>query len=366
MNRLGVAAALVDGAVVPGDVEITDGRIVATGRRPAGRGGLAVPGLVDLHIHGCAGVDFLADGAAGHTTAAPALLASGVTAYQPTFVCSPPAVVATALDELAAARVPDGPRLLGAHLEGPFLSPAHLGAHDPRHRRDPDPALALRLLDAGPVSEVTIAPELPGGLDLVRLLADRGVTVSVGHTGADAAHARAAFAAGARAVTHLCNAMRPLHHRSPGVVGVALTAEGVTFELIVDGHHLDDDMVRLIWRAAAERVALVSDGTAATGMADGTYSLGEGTVTITESVVRGGDGGLAGGAATLVEAVRNLHALGVPLPAAVDAASRVPANLIGRRDLGRLRPGAAADLLVLDDALTVRATFVAGHTRYAV
>jgi N-acetylglucosamine-6-phosphate deacetylase len=363
---LGVTAAVVDGAVVAGDVEVAEGRVAAVGRTPAGRRGLAVPGLVDLHIHGCAGVDFLADGAAGHATAAPALLAAGVTAYQPTFVCAPSAVLAAALAELSVGQVPDGPRLLGAHLEGPFLSPSHLGAHDPRHRRDPDRALAHRLLDAGPVREVTLAPELPGGRDLVRLLVDRGVTVSVGHTAADAAHARAAFAAGARAVTHLCNAMRPLHHRAPGVVGAALTTDRVTVEVIVDGHHLDDDMVRLIWRAAAGRVALVSDGTAAAGMPDGAYALGDGTVTVAGGVVRAGDGVLAGGAVTLVEAVRNLHALGVPLPAAVDAASRVPADLIGRRDLGRLRHGAPADLVVLDDALTVRATFVAGHPRYAV
>lgn len=361
VTRLGVAAAIVDGAVLLGDVEVADGRVVATGRQPAGRRGLAVPGFVDLHIHGCAGVDFLTAGAAGHAAAAPVLLAAGVTAYQPTFMCAPPADLTAALGELRAAHVRDGPRLLGAHLEGPFLAASRLGAHDPRHRRDPDPVLAHRLLEAGPVREVTLAPELPGGRELVRLLVDGGVVVSVGHTDADAAHARAAFVAGASAVTHLCNAMRPLHHRAPGVVGVALTTDAITVEVIADGTHVADDMVRLIWRAARGRVALVSDATAAAGMPDGTYALGEGTVTVAGGVGRGPGGALAGSVLLLIDAVRNLHALGVPLPAAVDAASRIPAQLIGRGDLGTLRPGAAADIVVLDDALTVRATYVAGR-----
>ena len=213
----------------------------------------------------------------------------------------------------------------------------------------------------GRVAATGRVPELPGGRDLMRLLVDRGVVVSVGHTDADADHARTAFAVGARAVNALCNALRPLHHPARGVVGVAPTTDAVTVELIVDGHHVDDDMVRVIWRAAAGRIALVSDGTAAAGMPDGTYPLGGTTVTVVGGVVRGTGGVLAGGELMLVDAVRNLHALGVPLPAALDAASGVPARLVGRADLGTRRPGAVADVVVVDEALTVRETFVPGH-----
>jgi N-acetylglucosamine-6-phosphate deacetylase len=255
--------------------------------------------------------------------------------------------------------------MLGAHLEGPFLAPGRLGTHDPRHRRDPDVALLERLLAAGPVAEVTLAPELPGALELVAVLVARDVVVSVGHTDATAAQARAAFAAGARGVTHLCNAMRSLHHREPGVIGAALTTAGVTVELVVDGHHVDDDMVRLIWQAAGDRVALVSDGTAAAGMPDGTYTTGGRVLHAAGGAVRDDGGVLAGSALTMIDAVRNLHALGIALPAAVAAASRVPARLVRRADLGTLRPGATADVVVLDDGLTVRETFVGGRRVHA-
>jgi N-acetylglucosamine-6-phosphate deacetylase len=159
--------------------------------------------------------------------------------------------------------------------------------------------------------------------------------------------------------------MRPLHHRDPGVIGAALTSDDVTIELIVDGHHLDDDMVRVIWRCAGERIALVTDGTAAAGMPDGTYRMGDIVLTVEDGAVRNPQGALAGSALTMIDAVRNLHAIGVDLPAAVTAATRVPADLAGRPDLGRLQPSVAADVVVLDDRLAVRETFVAGVRLYA-
>lgn len=363
-QRLGVASAVVAGAIVAGDIEVLDGRVAAVGCAPAGRRGLAVPGLIDLHVHGCGGVDFLHADDGCRVTADRCLLAGGVTAYQPALMSAPPDVLAAALARLAHA-TDGGPRMLGAHLEGPFLAPGRLGTHDPRHRRDPDVALLDRLLAAGPVAEVTLAPELPGALELVAVLVARDVVVSVGHTDATAAQARAAFAAGARSATHLGNAMRPLHHREPGVIGAALTTAGVTVELIVDGHHMDDDMVRVIWQAAGDRVALVSDGTAAAGMPDGTYTIGDRVLHAADGAVRDDDGVLAGSALTMIDAVRNLHALEIALPAAVAAASRVPARLARRDDLGTLRPGATGDVVVLDDALTVRETFVGGRRVHA-
>ena len=360
-RRLGVSAALTPTGVMAGDVEVRDDRVAGVGCAPAGTRGLAIPGLIDLHVHGSAGVDFQADGADGHHRVAPALLATGVTAYQPAFVCAPAAELEASVRDLASlVPVPGAPRMLGAHLEGPFLSPDRLGTHNPAHRRDPDPDELDRLLAAGPVAEMTLAPELTGGVALVERLTARGLVTSVGHSDATAAQTRMAVAAGARSVTHLCNAMRPLHHREPGIIGVALTTDILTVELIVDGHHLADAIVRLAWRAAAGRIALVTDGTAAAGMPDGAYEVGGIAVTLTDGAVRNRAGALAGSALTMIDAVRNLHALGIPLADAVDAATRVPARLRGRDDLGVLRPGAAADVVILDDRLDVRATLVAG------
>lgn len=363
-QRLGVAAAVVEGETVAGDVAIADGRISAIGCAPAGGTDLAIPGLIDLHVHGCGGVDFVHADRAGYRAAGRRLLAGGVTTYQPTFVSAPLHDLELALAELAGLPADDGPLALGAHLEGPFLAPGHMGAHNPRFRMDPDGESLGRLLAAGPVTEVTLAPERRGALALIAALADRGVVVSIGHTDATAAQARAAFSAGARSVTHLFNAMRPLHHRDPGVIGAALCSDDVVVEVVVDGHHLDADVVRLIWRAASGRVALVTDGTAAAGMTDGTYTIGDIVVASTGGAVRDADGALAGSALTMIAAVRNTVALGVPLEAAIGAATRVPARLSGRDDIGDLAPGMIADVVVVDDRLTVRRTVVGGRTRY--
>lgn len=359
-ERIGVAAASTDDGLVTGDVEVVDGRVSAIGCAPAGSAGIAVPGLIDLHVHGCAGVDFLHADADGYRHAGERLLAAGVTACQPAFLCAPEAWLVAALERLR--ELPDiGPRVLGAHLEGPFLAPGRLGTHNPEHRRDPDVALLERLLAAGPVNEVTLAPELPGALDLIGVLTAHGVIASLGHTDATADEARAAFAAGARSVTHLFNAMRPLGHRDPGIAGAALVTGDVVIELIVDGHHLHPDVVRLACNAAGSRVALVTDGTAASGMPDGTFAMGDVELTVTGGAVRNPAGALAGSALTMIDAVRNLHALDVPIDRAIAAASTVPARLLGRDDLGVLRPGATADLVILDDALGVRATYVGGR-----
>ncbi|HWO79204.1 N-acetylglucosamine-6-phosphate deacetylase, partial [Gaiella sp.] len=268
----------------------------------------------------------------------------------------------------ALASVPEavrGPHILGVHLEGPFLSPSRLGTHRRDGRRDPDPALLERLLAAGPVRLMTLAPELPGALELIDLLHSRGVVVSLGHTDATAAQAHAAFDRGVRAVTHVFNAMRPLAHRDPGVVGAALARPDVVVQAIVDGVHLDPDIVRLLWRAAAGRLSLVTDAIAGAGLGDGTYALGEIEIVVADDVVRSEDGMLAGSALTMVEAVRNLVALDVPLEGALEAATSVPARVLDAPDLGRLVPGGPADIVVLDDALEVVRTLVGGETLVA-
>jgi N-acetylglucosamine-6-phosphate deacetylase len=359
--RLGVEAALVDGALVPGDVELLDGIVggVALGR--SGKG-IAVPGFVDLQVNGFGGVDFSSADAEGYRRAGEALLATGVTAFQPTLITAPEDDLVAALGEIPNDGI--GPRVLGAHLEGPFISPHALGAHPASAWRDPDRELLERLLAAGPVAHVTLAPERPGALELIDLLCDRGIVVSLGHSNATAAEAHAGFDRGARTVTHLFNAMRPFGHRDPGLAGVALAREDVVVQLILDGHHVADEVTQIVWRAASGRVALVTDAIEAAGIGDGRYRLGSVEVEVKDGAVRRADGVLAGSVVTMLESVRNLHALGAPLADALAAASAVPARVSGR-ELGRLAPGDPADVLILDDRLELRAVFVAGREKVA-
>ena len=357
--RLGVSAAVVDGVLLRGDVELADGLIAAVGVENGNGSGIAIPGLVDLQVNGFGGVDFAAADGTAYRRAGEALLECGVTAFQPTLITAPEDELAAALAEIPRDAI--GPRVIGAHLEGPFLSPLRLGAHPVTARRDPDPALLGRLLAAGPVSEMTLAPELEGALELIDVLNARGVVVSCGHSDANAEQANRAFDRGAATVTHLFNAMRPLGHRDPGIAGAALARDDVIVQVILDGHHIAEETARVVWRAAAGRVALVSDAIAAAGVGDGSYRLGTVDVEVREGIARRGDGVLAGSSLTLIEAVRRLHGLGVPLAEAVGAATIVPARVARRPDLGALRPGAPADVVVLDDALEIRTVFVGGE-----
>jgi N-acetylglucosamine-6-phosphate deacetylase len=373
--RLGVAAALVDGERVAGDVEVAEGRIAAVGVSPAGRSGLAVPGLIDVQVNGFAGVDFLTAPAADHAAAGAALATRGVTGYQPTLVSSPPEVLRGALAAAAAAQPPV--RMLGVHLEGPFLSPQWPGAHRLEHLRDPDPDLLDLLLADGPVAAVTLAPELPGGLELVESLAARGVSVRIGHTDADAATAHAAFDRGARAITHIHNAHRRFAARDPGPAGAALARDDVTITAIVDGVHLAEETVTILRRAAGKQLCLVSDAIAAAGCGDGRYTIGDlavdvraGRATVAAEAAgqearAGGLAVLAGSVTPLDAALRLLVANGATLAEAVHAASRAPALLAGRPELGTLAPAAPADVAVLDSQLRVTRTLVDGVERFA-
>lgn len=359
--RLGVEAALVRGVLVPGDVEIEDGVIVDVALAADGRGRIAVPGFVDLQVNGFGGVDFLAASTEDYERAGQALLLTGVTAYQPTFITAAESTIVDALRAMPTngAR----PRVAGAHLEGPFLSAERLGTHPLAHRRDPDLALLERLLDAGQVTEMTVAPELPGASAVIRRLLERGVVVSAGHTNATAEEAHAAFDLGLSTVSHLFNAMRPFRSRDPGIIGVALTRPDVFVQLIVDGHHLADETVRLVWAAAGGRVALVTDATAGASIGGGTYQLGDVEIEVAGGVPTREDGVLAGTVLTMIDAVRNLHALGIPFEQAIAAATSVPARIVGRPDLGVLEQGAPADVVVLDDRLEITSVFCGGEAR---
>ncbi len=358
--RLGVAAAVVDGSLVRGDLEIEDGRIVAVGL-DGGRSGLAIPGLVDLQVNGFRGIDVLGATSDEIASLGVELARTGVLWYQPTLVTAPAELTRLALATIGESMGGPGARILGAHLEGPFLSPERAGAHPTRYLREPNLDLLASYLVAGcAVTMVTLAPELSRAGELIDVLVGRGVVVSLGHTDAGAVVAQAAFDQGAATVTHLFNAMRPFAHRDPALVGVALSRPDVIVQLIADGVHLAPETILTVVRAARGRVALVSDAIAAAGRPDGASRLGTVDVTIEDGVSRLVDGTLAGAVRPLAWGLRMLVELGVPIAEAVDAVTRTPARILGRDDIAVLRPGAAADLVVLDDDFSVRSVLVGG------
>jgi N-acetylglucosamine-6-phosphate deacetylase len=359
--RLGVEAAVVDGRLVRGDVEIADGRVAGYGLVSSNGRGVAAPGFVDLQVNGFGGVDFFEADADGYRRAGEALLETGVTAYLPTFITAPEEQLLAALREVPAGS--DGPRILGVHLEGPFLSPLRLGIHPAAARRDPDVDLLERLLGAGPVRLMTLAPELPGADGLIETLLRHEIAISCGHSDATADEANAAFDAGVRTVTHLFNAMRPFRHRDPGIAGAALARDDVVVQVILDGVHLAPETASVVWRAAWGRVALVTDAMAGATLTNGSQRLGGLEIEIRDGEARGPSGALAGSTLTMIEAVRNLHALGASLEEAVVAATEVPARVLRVPAAGRLAVGLPADVVVLTDELEIDRVLVDGRER---
>lgn len=330
--------------------------------------GVLVPGLVDMQINGCFGVDFVAADPAGWAEVSARLPETGVTSFVPTFITAPVPDLVAGLRRTAALPADlGGARVLGVHVEGPFLSPDRHGAHDPALLRDPTPEAVDALIEAAPglLRMHTLAPERPGALAAIRRLVDAGVLVSVGHSDATAEQTEAAADAGARLVTHLFNAMRPLHHREPGVVGQGLADPRLTCGLIADLHHVAAPICRLAFAAAPGRIVLVTDAVAAAGMPPGTYDLGGQQVSVDPlGLPRRPDGTLAGSGLRLDAAIANVVAAGVDLRSAVDAASRLPADILGRPDLGRIEAGGTADLVWLGDDLSARATWLAGRLAF--
>ena len=320
---------------------------------------LVLPGFVDLHVPGGGGADAL-EGEAAVRTIARTHARYGTTALLPSPVTAPAKRLEQAVTSIAAvqaARRPDEARVLGAHVEGPFLDPAMLGAQPP-HPQQPDTALFDRLCAAGPVKIVTLAPELAGALEVIGALVASGVRVQLGHSAASYAQTLAAMRAGASGFTHLFNAMSPLHHRAPGMVGAAL-AEAEFAALIPDLVHVDAGAIKAALRAIP-RLFGVTDAVAAAGMKDGHYTLGSRTVEKRGDAVYLADGTLAGSALTMDRALRNLVGLGLDLADASRRLSAYPADFLGLDDRGRIAPGAWADLVVLDRDLGVRRVIVEG------
>lgn len=359
---------LPTGSVEPGWVRTAGDRITAAGGGDpplsASRhlAGTVVPGFVDVHCHGGGGSSF-ATGDAGHAVAAIAThRAHGTTSLVASLVSDTSEQLESAVRALAPL-VRDG-ELAGIHLEGPWLSADHCGAHDPGALRAPDPDEVSRVLDAGggAVRMVTLAPELDGGLDAVRLLARRGVVAALGHTDATYAVTRQAMDAGATVGTHLFNAMRGLHHREPGPVLALLERSDAYVELVADGIHLHPDVLRFAATSAPHRFLLVTDAMSAAGAGDGDYVLGPVEVQVRDGIARlATNGVIAGSTLTMDRAVRfAVEVAGLPFDAVVEAATATPARVLGLADVGLIEAGRRADLVHLDDALRVRAVMRRG------
>jgi N-acetylglucosamine-6-phosphate deacetylase len=376
MMTLANARIVQPHGVLDGWIRVSDGRIeeIGPGTPPGAPehdlgGALVVPGFVDIHVHGGAGGSF-PSGDHGEARKARAFhLEHGTT----TTVAS---LVTASLLEMTKhvgllAELCEEGLLAGVHLEGPYLAPSRCGAHQPDLLRAPDRAELAALLDAGrgQVRVVTVAPELVSetgrttGVDLVRDIVAWGAVAAVGHTEATYEQARAAFDAGATVATHLFNAMRPLHHREPGPVGAALENPMVTVELINDGVHVADSVARLVFAAADNRVALVTDAMPAAGLGDGDYRLGPMEVTVRDGrATLAGGTSIAGSTITMAAAFRRaVRELQLSVEVVAEAAALTPARVLGLADeIGSLEAGKRADLVVLDDDLEPAAVMRAG------
>lgn len=366
-------------------VIVTDGeKITAVGRRdevsvPASahrhdrRDFSAVPGFIDVHIHGAAGYDVMDSTAEAFAAISARVAARGTTSLLATTVTASEGATCRAVEAVAAwmerakAQSPGrGPsaEILGVHFEGPFISHARRGVHPEEWIQAPSISLFKHLLASakGSARILTLAPELPGAAELIPEALRAGLVVSMGHTDASYAEAMAAISRGARHAAHVFNAMRPFAHRETGVLGAILTSPGVTAELIADGVHVDAAAIRILLAAkGTQGVILVSDGISATGMPEGRYRLGTFEVNVAGGVARNSDGKLAGSTLTLDRALRHMVALGIPLREALSMVTANPARLLGlEQRKGSLVPGADADLVLLDDQLNVTGVMTRG------
>ncbi len=359
-----------DGGFVRGGFSVENGRFAHVLEDVPGPaedldGALVIPGLVDIHVHGCAGADFSDGDYAGLVRMARYLARRGVTSFAPASMTLP----YDALDKAfhAAARLhreglADGARLMGIQMEGPFLSREKRGSQNPAYLRLPDWDRFLRLYDAaeGLLRIVDVAPELPGAVEFTRRASEK-CRVSVAHTAAGYDQAAAVFDAGATHLTHLFNAMSGIHHRHPGPIGAASERENVTAELICDGIHVHPSAVRMAFRLFPGRICLISDALRCCGMADGSYSLGGQEILLSGGVARLTGGAIAGSAADLYQCMRRAVSFGIPREQAVWAATALPARVIGREsETGAIADGRAADFVICGGELEPEAVYLGG------
>lgn len=361
--RIPAKGAVIRGAWVAGDIVVEDGRLAAIGLPSTGES-IVLPGLIDLQVNGYGGVDFNAATAEEFEQALVALRRDGVFWVQPTIITDDTDNVVRQirlLGELQGAPG-RGAAIVGVHAEGPFLHPNHRGVHRTQYLRDPDQDILRRFLEAGPLRTITIAPELPNAIPVIRWANAQGIIVQVGHTGASADQTRAAYDAGAKACTHLFNGMVQFKHRDPGVIGATLTREDVSIQMIADDIHLSREAATIALNAAKHRIMLVTDASAAAGACGcAVVTVGGFKVTVIDGVPRLPDGTLAGSTVTLLQQVRKLVDHGWPIDAAVNLASRAPAQFFGLAGRGELSIGGPADFIVTDRNVEIERVVIGGE-----
>lgn len=325
-----------------------------------------LPGFIDVHIHGAVGIDTMDANAEQLGAVAKFLATQGVTSWLPTLVPATTEQFSRAVGEIAKSMklAHGGARVVGVHYEGPFVNSAQCGALHKEYFKTYSGPEDLTCLHSpeNAVRMITMAPEISGGIELVRELKAQGWVVSIGHTRADLKILDEACEAGARHLTHFMNAMPPLHHRAPGPVGWGLAHEDVTFDLIADGIHLDPFMLRLLVKTKGVRgITLISDAIAAAGRGDGDYQIWGETITVKDGRTANASGSIAGSVISMLDAVRLMHSLGVPYTDLAQMASTNPARLLGiDRVCGSIEVGKRADLVALDQSGNVRLTLIGG------
>lgn len=352
-----VAEGMPDSAGLANEADFTDGN-----------GQLLIPGMIDVHIHGASGYDMMDGTTRSVEAVSSACAAAGCTSFLATSVSSSLEDLLRMIDKVkeVAGHEP-GARIVGIHAEGPYLNVKRKGMQNEAFLRHPDLAEMERIIGhaAGMMKMVTVAPELPGGMEMVEELHRRGIVVALAHSDASYDEASEAFRRGASHVTHCFNGMRPIHHRDPGLVAAAFDQPHVSLQAIVDNVHLHPAVVRLMHRVKGpERVVLITDALQAMGMGDGTYTFGGHEVTVSGGIATLKDGTLASSTVTMNEALRNTVQLGIPLHDAVTMASRTPAEILGLTRKGIISPEADADLVLLDEQFGVVWTMVGGRFVY--
>lgn len=329
-------------------------------------GAYVIPGFVDVHIHGYKGSDTSDGDINGIESIAKALTANGVTAWCPTTMTVSMDEIQTSLDQIGELmQSGEGARVLGANVEGPFINPEKKGAQSAEFVKSPNADFIIKNKDR--IKLVTLAPEVDGGIEFIkRVTAETDVNVSVGHTAANFNRSRAAFDAGARHVTHLFNAMPPLGHREPGVVGAALADDRVYCELIADTFHINPVLFKILDKVIGDRLVLITDCMRAGGMPDGEYTLGGQPVSVHGIECRLTDGTIAGSILTMNKAVKNfMDAVGCPIWEAVKKASLNPARSVGEeKNIGSLAVGKRADIVICDSNIKIQKTIIGGSLVY--
>jgi N-acetylglucosamine-6-phosphate deacetylase len=357
-----------DGSLIHAQITFTD-RISALEPTSAADDDYILPGLIDLQVNGSHGIDVMNASTDALAALSRHLAHEGTTAWMPTAVTAPLQKIAQVHESIASAfensRGDDSANhaaILGMHLEGPFISPLRLGAH-PTLNLEPRGDAFERVLAMRALRLITLAPELPGGLDAIRRLSARGVVASIGHTNATLDEANAGIGAGARMFTHLFNAMRPLNHRDPGVIAAALAPSPALVALIPDSVHVHPAMLRLAVRARGkDGVILVSDKVALAQTSGSENIVGRARATIRDGAARLEDGTLAGSIISMLDGIRVMvEKAGVSIGDAAVMAATNPASLVGANDRGRIEVGARADLIVLSRALELKSVFIGGR-----